>query len=339
MKEQGKIVFSDILIMRPILILSIIIGHAFTIYTGSRYWPLPVGCSQIQSLSWVNPTLISFALQAFVFISGYLYAYKKSKSIEINAKDFIVSKLKRIYLPSIIFSSIYILIFSPEDFLESTVIYEIFNGAGHLWFLPMLFWCYVFGYFFSYRYEKISIHIIAVLIFLSFASFLVPDFIRISMAAHYFIYFVIGYWAFQNKCNLLEYFYKRKYLVILSWCTIGILCLVKVYLLNLYVTIPYVTLFRVAINIMLGLLGSLTLFVSINFTTYIKDKRPNIRGDVWYGLYIYHQFIMMYLYYHTEVSIFLGNYTPYVVLIVTILVSYSLVLISLRTKIGRYLIG
>ena len=213
MKEQGKIVFTDILIMRPILILSIIIGHAFTIYTGSRYWPLPVGCSEVQSLTWVNPTLISFALQAFVFISGYLYAYKKSKSSRINAKDFIVSKLKRIYLPSIIFSIIYILIFSPQDFAEPTVIYEIFNGAGHLWFLPMLFWCYVFGYILSYRYAKISIEIIVILIALSFASFLIPDFIRISMAAHYFIYFVVGYWAFQNKCNLLEYFNKKKSLV------------------------------------------------------------------------------------------------------------------------------
>lgn len=338
MNEQGKIVFSDILIMRPILILSIIIGHAFNIYTGSKSWPLPVGCSQIQSLGWVNPTVISFALQAFVFISGYLYAFKKSKSLKINAKDFLVSKLKRIYLPSIIFSIIYILIFSPEDFAESTVIYEIFNGAGHLWFLPMLFWCYIFGYILSYRYEKITINAIVVLIALSFASFLIPDFIRISKATHYFVYFVIGYWAFQNKCNLLEYFSKRKYLVILSWCIIGVLCMIKVYLSSRYLTLPYVTIFRIAINILLGILGSLTLFASINLTIY-KTRTPKIRSDVWYGLYIYHQFIMMYLYYHTQVSTYLGNMTPYVVLIVTILASYGLVLITLRTKIGRYLIG
>lgn len=339
MKEQKKVVFSDILIMRPILILSIIVGHAFTIYTGSKYWPLPAGCSHIQELSWVNPTSISFALQAFVFISGYLYAYKKTRSSEIDAKDFIQSKLKRIYLPSIIFSILYILIFSPKAFAGATVIYDILNGAGHLWFLPMLFWCYVWGYILLRRFDKISVGIIALLVSLSLVSIVIPDYFRLSKATHYFIYYIIGYWTFQNKTSLLDYFSTRKYLVILSWLIIAILCSIKVYLSNSCLTLPYLTLLKTCVNVLLGLIGSLTLFVSINLTTYIKNRTLNIRSDVWYGMYIYHQFIMMYLYYHTKVSIYLGNFTPYIVLIVTILTSYALVLITLRTKIGRYLIG
>ena len=176
--------------MRPILIMCIVIGHAFTIYTNSTYWSLPVGCQSNLLLSWINPTLISFALQTFVFISGYLFAYKSQE--KIDRKSCVLSKLRRLYLPSILFSILYILILHPDRFKSLDVLYEIFSGAGHLWFLPMLFWCYVLGAFLP-RIDRTKIlGTSLILLLVSYMSFLIPNFLRLANSLHYFIYFFIA---------------------------------------------------------------------------------------------------------------------------------------------------
>ena len=69
---DSKQMLPEIILMRPICILSIIIGHAFAIYSGA--W----GGSSIpyvKEYQYVNPIFISFQLCAFVFISGYLFEH------------------------------------------------------------------------------------------------------------------------------------------------------------------------------------------------------------------------------------------------------------------------
>ena len=126
---SSKVYFSEIALIRPILIFSIIIGHSFAVFTDSAWWPLPIGMHTNDVLRCINPIVISFALQAFVFISGFLFSYKSDKLLTSWAEKtkFILAKFKRIYIPSLIFSTIYLLCFdtfsieSIYDIIESQI--------------------------------------------------------------------------------------------------------------------------------------------------------------------------------------------------------------------------
>lgn len=339
MQQKSKALLTDIAIMRPILILSIVIGHAFAIFTYSKAWPLPNGCTQIDMLRWVNPVFISVALQAFVFVSGYLFAYKNNNASRIDILPFVFNKFKRIYLPSIIFSVIYIAIFGRENSNIWCQVYNVVNGAGHLWFLPMLFWCYTFGAI-IYKYIKQPTWIIlGLLLCLSVASIFVPNVLRISDAMHYFLYYAFGVYVFNCKEFLIDRVGKTRTLVPICFIVL-MLCVAKVVFAKMtYEQVPYLTLVRVGINISLGTIGTLTLWLLVN---KLIRKYPNIkigRTDIWYGVYIYHQFIMMYLYYKTPIANYVGNILPVIGLFITIFLSYVLVAATLRTRVGRWLIG
>ena len=59
-----------------------------------------------------------------------------------------------------------------------------------------------------------------------------------------------------------------------------------------------------------------------------------------YGVYIFQQFILRYLYYKTDMAQCINPYAlPWVAAVVTIALSLILTDLSLRTRIGRFLIG
>lgn len=202
---HNKNQLSDIALMRPILIISIVIGHAFAMFHGTGgSWPLPDRYETFAGYGWINPIFISFALQAFVFVSGYLFAYKKPS----NKLEFIQKKIKRILLPSLIFSTLYVLILQPQMFKNISVVYEIINGAGHLWFLPMLFWCYLFGAIFCKYIDEFSFAKALLIVSASVAAYilsaLVGDYFRLFSGAQYFVYFVLGVWVQTYRTNILN---------------------------------------------------------------------------------------------------------------------------------------
>ncbi len=339
---SSKFYFTEISLIRPILIFSIIIGHAFAIFTDSAWWPLPLGMHTNDVLRCVNPIMISFALQTFVFVSGFLFAYKSDalSTCNSNVIRFILSKFKRIYIPSIIFSFLYILSF---DSFSIASIYDILNGAGHLWFLPMLFWCYTFGVisipFFIFRPTLVKLILLGII---SILSLYLPDYFRIASGLHYFIYFVLGAWVFKFKEVFQRFTFDKSHTMIAGWVFILLLCLIKCYLAYFYdgsIPLRLLSFLKILTNSVLGVIGSITIYFS---SDYIIKKFPNIkpvRGDIWYGMYIYHQFCMVYLYYHTSLPEYFGNNAVFPILLTTLIVSFVLVFFTLKTKWGRWLIG
>lgn len=59
-----------------------------------------------------------------------------------------------------------------------------------------------------------------------------------------------------------------------------------------------------------------------------------------YGVYIFQQFILKFLYYKSDMAQCINPYAlPWVATVVTIALSLILTDLSLRTKVGRFLIG
>lgn len=181
--------------MRCILALLIVFVHAFTCY--NHGWREPEGYVDVPIYMWLTRISLAFALEAFVFISGYLFAFQR---IALNRSgggmSLTLNKLKRLIFPSIIFSTLYFVIFFEYkgigDFL-----YSIINGCGHMWFLPMLFWCFLGGWVLE-RIELNDGWKLAILVCLHlFAVISLP--FQLHAAAKFMVYFYGGLVLYKHS--------------------------------------------------------------------------------------------------------------------------------------------
>lgn len=333
---------NEIGIMRFVLILSIVIGHTFAIYgiAAERSWTLPENFENVESLWWINPVFISFSLQAFVFISGYLMRMQVSLA-PIDKHKFISKKIKRLFVPLIVFGLLYWLIIDRYMFND---IYDWINyflsGPGHLWFLAMLFLCFI-AMIVNLGVEKIISRsrivkalYCGVLLLIYFSSLFVPDDFRIAQLCQYYIYFVVGYWSYDYRSKLKS----------VTWPLILIFILITVILIGIKLYLfqnkpdHYYLLSHIN-KLFLGIFGSyLTLMLCIKCPegTYLSEIGA---WNGFFGVYIFHQFILRYIYYKTDWLIDVNKYIVGIVaLITTLLISWLLSQIFLRFKFTRRLI-
>ena len=135
----------EVLLTRPILIVFLVVYHAFIVYAGG--WTQPAGFVPHEGYAWIARLSYSFMLEMFVFISGYVWAYQL---LDLNRRTsfagLVQQKSKRLLLPSIVFSLAYLLCFSRDLISSPRLLYDLLSGVGHMWFLPMLFWCFCGAY-------------------------------------------------------------------------------------------------------------------------------------------------------------------------------------------------
>ncbi len=97
------------------------------------------------------------------------------------------------------------------------------------------------------------------------------------------------------------------------------------------------------IKLILGMCGIGIAFVTTRMILQSGRKLPeNIitLSTYCYGVYIFHQFILRYLYYHTAASVNILPYClPWVAFASTLVLSLTITALFLKTKIGKFLIG
>lgn len=319
--------------MRAILILSIVLGHTFAIYSGSSLsWIRPESIGDVAAYHWLNWIFIAFSLQSFVFMSGYLMAYSESFT-QIEPKAFIKKKFFRLILPLLLFGIIYSLLIDEKSFKELIDwggITYILSGPGHLWFLPTLFLCFV-GTVIIVKNCKWRI---LPTIILCIASLFVPNILRLSQFCFYIIFFMTGYLIYFHREKVLNM--RNTYLVIF-WCILAIFVALKIFLKSH--AILHQTVLIWGNNIVLGILGSVLL---LNLCYKLTKYTSIVLIGTWngfFGVYLFHQFILRYLIYKTEFCYNINAYVyPIVIFIITIIASVLLSCLFLRNQILRKLI-
>lgn len=73
MSDKSKIL-TEVSVIRPILIVLLVVYHSFIIYQGG--WSEPDGFEPNRTYWWISKASYSFMLEAFVLISGYVFAYQ-----------------------------------------------------------------------------------------------------------------------------------------------------------------------------------------------------------------------------------------------------------------------
>lgn len=241
-------------------------------------------------------------LEGFVFVSGFVLGFQvrtKGRAL-LSAKYLILHKFKRLIIPSIIFSICYILLFGDIHQSPAHTIYDIVNGAGHMWFLPMLFWCFIAIWIIGNYFPKPRI-VLPILLVLSICPEISLPF-RLSNTQYYLFYFYAGY-CIQGKQFNLTRFYKTSYAIALS-----LVFLVLFYTLTMLGwRIPPIS--RIA-RIIYSSLGLVLLFY---FAGIIDSKCPKPLpgwilkiGSLCMGVYLVQQFILKALYQHTSLPTALG---------------------------------
>ena len=334
--------------MRPIAIFLLVVWHSFIIYTGG--WREPVGFQPVESYWWLAKFSYAFMLELFVFVSGYVLGLTLERK-NPSFKELFIGKVKRLIIPSLIFSAVYYIIFyNIDNFTIVGFLWDVLNGCGHMWFLPMLFWVMLM----CYGVDKINYPNwlkIAGLAALPALSIL-PLPLQIDRAVYFALFFYLGMLIYRNRDEVIAKIKSIRQVVL--W----LLIFVCVYAGRLYIAesgimdtyINSVNLIEKAIaievikyvKILSCILGIIFIYILVNYLLEVKKVRValwviNISG-LCFGIYLFQQFILQILYYKTTLPSLVGPYwLPWVGLVITLILSYLLTKLSLKTKIGRQL--
>lgn len=140
--------------------------------------------------SWIGKTAYSIMLEAFVFISGYLYGVSLRNNTSLELKSEIEKKARRLLLPCWIFGILYCMMLDKSDTIYQKVL-NVIVGEAHLWFLPMLFWCFLATMIFE-KLNFLPIFVVPILIVLKISNFLPLPF-RLWECLFYLPYFYIAF--------------------------------------------------------------------------------------------------------------------------------------------------
>lgn len=143
---QEKRLLYEISIIRPLVILLLVVYHCLCLFTGG--WRVPEGVDHVEAYWWMGKLISGFRIECIAFVGGYVMAYQMiERGRDRSFLPFVWKKLKRLMIPCILFGALYWMLFRYSGVWNwHTMTLRMLGGIGHLWFLPMLFWCFVLSW-------------------------------------------------------------------------------------------------------------------------------------------------------------------------------------------------
>lgn len=269
------------------------------------------------------------------------------KPDSIKSFSFIIKKIKRILLPCLIFGIAYYALFGDLSASPLLIFYRLINGYGHLWFLPMIFWCFLLTYLITNKLPpKYKYMLILSLLWLIFNPIAMLPF-GLGVLGRYFFYFYLGFCLKQgivrfpanNKKNLVAALLLLL-IFFVSWK------LIRGYWQGDMGFIERIARFIVSncLNVITVTSAVFLLYGTANKSKVIEfvQHKPILitLSGYCYGVYIYQEFILRLLYYKTSLPLHIGEYLlPWLAACITLMASLLLCHVTLRFKFGRFLIG
>lgn len=343
-----KKILYEVSIIRPLVIFLLVLMHSFTMYGGG--WTMPEGIIDVRAYYWLAKFITGFRIETIAMVAGYVFSFQSfylDRKYEL--KSFMTKKFKRLILPALFFGVFYYFIFmyDANNFNAIKFIIRLFSGVGHLWFLPMLFWLYLFIWIIDH-YKINSMLFVVSLAIISIVPIPITLPFGLGKFFHFAFYGYLGYAMFQHK-DCIKRFITRKHIILL----------ITIYVISVYVNYQYIiveggnmSLYAKIINRLTAnsisfistMSGIFALYLIVIHFTDNKGVIPHNwvieSSKICYGVYVFHQFILIYLYYHTFFPLIMGTYwMPIVGFLITIILSIILASLTLRTKCGRFLIG
>ena len=321
---EKKRELKEISLLKIEMTILVVLYHSCLFFSGNWFTCVnPVFKPQYFDIfsKWLN----TFHIQTFTFISGYLFFYLKSIGNYSKVCDSIKKRAKRLLIP-LLFTEIfwvfpfyiYYFGFDLEIVVKKFILLE---SPEQLWFLPMLFWIFVF---YEVFYEKITFSIKNIVLIYLFTTFIYGilnqleiNYFNISKAVEYSLFFYLGGFLFYKKEKL-----NNK--VMLHIITMSILLLICWFTLNYNCKINNVTkVLRLLLTTILSSLEAILLYKLSDFIINIKGETLDNKiyrcfKENAFGIYLFHQQII-----YITISIFNGLIHPILHCSISFIISLS----------------
>ncbi len=314
-------------VCRAFATISIVMTHSFAPYSGC--WSISV--PDVFPYKCIGLFANVFNLSLFVFISGYVFSFQDSKCPTKGYKDIIRKKFKRLIIPCLFWGLIYMFVFnmalnSPIDLLS------YLSGVGHLWFLPMLFWVFVF-FCFLRKFEIGE----SMLLPLCLLSIIVPSIASLGILSglYYLIWFACGFWSYKHKDKIKDaspiYFFLLFLMLfamfmgyVLGRSHLNELRSFGLIYKFVFQILEHSILFPIAIagiSFVYLLSKKMQSYIDLSKKEKLVPKTIGILSKYSMGIYIFHDFIIELLYRNTDYLFFAGMYAPWLTFVMAIILS------------------
>lgn len=314
----------NIELLRCFAVLSLVAWHSLCVYVGwDRFLPdiaASVGETWTTKFYKIVTTKILMPdsnMPLFTVISGFVYGYLRKQGKYLDTKEFLIKKVKRLMVPYFVIGTI--VVFTIVDWPPTSI---LIGNAHHLWYCAMLFWCFVYIRFFEKIPSLLKISVIVICLACQFVSS--PyDIIGSLKGVKYFPYFVVGYYLVDFLPKLQSG--GGKIISIIAWVT----CLIA----SIY--------FKwIAINYLLNFLFVLMLFAIVPTDVKIGKWVITISA-LSFGIYVFHEWILWNVAHIQAFHPFIIQHQvlyPVIAYLLVLSISISLTKLSLKTKVGRFLL-
>lgn len=345
--------------------------HSLCVYTGG--WPAPKGVPENDTYWWLGHLISGFRIETIAFVGGYVFCFQ---CFELGKRrgffSFLWKKFQRLIIPCFIFGIIYYFLFRYHGHFRFNIFFwRVANGIGHLWFLPMLFWCFLACWLLDrllkWLNEKHDRWFLPVgwtlLVALCGVSLITVNGLRLGLtrAPFFLFYFYLGYWVRMMMTRREKKTFSVAVPVVL-WLLYLIFVIVHqqtthAYLPGCSFRCPNWLCGFSQLSLKLLALGHTVCGIMALYTTVMlwlarhksADAQPGpfLRecSRLCYGVYVFHMFFMQPIYFHCGFPQWccgsaLGVWVmPWLVLVVTLGLCVLVTWLLLKTRFGRFLIG
>lgn len=327
----------EIIIMRLISIVIVVFFHAYGM-TYANHLPKDIAIIYKNQYELFNQSyLINIAMPLFTVISGYLLCSQLFKQRYSSFIDLTWQKAKRLLIPYYFFTVIFMI---TTNNISLAPFYT--GGYWHLWYLPMLFWCFIVTYSFHSivsHNKTIEFSVLLLFFILALIDKFLPSIIGLHYITKWYYWFYLGY-IIKHYESYIFLAIKRYYLIFVCF-VVYIITGVLLYSEYGNNTIHGMIASTVAITC-IWYLVRLIHWQNLSFSPLLISI-----SSCSFGIYIFHNWLEMYMLSNTAQQIFpIASWAenhiylfPFVFSSIAFIISWAITWLFLKCRIGKFLIG
>lgn len=314
------------------MIFLLVVYHCLCVYTGG--WRVPEGVESIEAYRWIGRLISGFRIECIAFVGGYVMAYQYVElGRDRRLLPFVWKKVRRLIVPAVVFGLAFWMLYRYNGVWNwHTMTLRLLGGVAHLWFLPMLFWCFLLMWLAAtllkpHRRLWVAVVLLVVLAVVSVLPNPKGMHFGVTQVNHFLFYFYGGYFVRLCRMRAGSSDYSRGVLAV----ALAVAYVALLLLLRLGVGLPNhwdVWVMR-ALRWGHTCCGIMALYMAV--TAYIVHRESRAgepyRPKEWvlwcsgicYGVYVLHYFILWALYYYSPMPQVTASWLlPWLALAVTL---------------------
>lgn len=185
----------NVVILRSFAIMAVVLYHCYCPWLTAWNW---ADTPARPYYSFIMEVMLVGRMPLFVFVSGYLFSHlyiDRGKYHKFTS--FIGNKFKRLLVPMLLFSGL-MAVCLQRNYVEMI----IGDNCYHLWFLKMLFWCFIVCWVIARFVRVVWIECLVLLLSAALMFMPFPELLGLSYFSKYFFFFIGGYMFYEHRCRM-----------------------------------------------------------------------------------------------------------------------------------------